>query len=275
MKNKTLHFAKVGFTSAAFFGFVAFAAASTWTAPGGTAPGSNVSAPVNIGSTAQTKAGELDVTNFYNWGTEFISGLTAIGATWPGTASTAPQVYVASPTSGASAVFAGGIGVRGSIGVTQSGGTTVTPTAGGTYNTIYVQGVRVCLQNGVDCPSSSGGLSAVSHDTSLSGSGTSASPLAVSIQHDSTLTGLGTAASPLSVVSSGSSGLSSVSHDSTLTGTGTSSSPLSAVNENTVGLYRVLGGCSADGASGSIVTTWATGEGPGTGCLTLLGHLAP
>ena len=242
MKNKTLHFAKVAVTSIAFFGFVAFAAASTWTAPTGTAPASDVAAPVNISSTAQTKAGELDVTNFYNWGTEFISGLTAIGAVWPGTTSTTPPLYVGA-TSGTSAVFGGGVGIRGSLGVTNSGGTVVSTTTPG-FDTIYVQGIAVCLQNGVDCPSSSGssGLSSVSHDTTLTGSGTSASPLSINIIHDSTLTGAGTAASPLSVVSSGGTGgLSSVSHDGTLSGSGTSGSPLSVTQG--AALYKINPSC--------------------------------
>ena len=171
MKNKTLHFAKVAVTSVAFFGFVAFATATTWTAPTGTAPANNVSAPINVSSTAQTKAGELDVTNFYNWGTEFISGLTAIGAVWPGTASTTPPLYVGA-TSGTSAVFGGGIGVRGSLGVTNPGGTLVSTTTPG-FDTIYVQSIPVCLQNGVDCPTATGGSVAPWHM-----SGTDAAPIA-------------------------------------------------------------------------------------------------
>ncbi len=239
MKNKTLHFAKVAVTSIAFFGFVAFAAASTWTAPTGTAPASDVAAPVNISSTAQTKAGELDVTNFYNWGTEFISGLTAIGAVWPGTTSTTPELYIKSPTAGVNAaIFGAGVGIRGSLGVTQNDGTTVTPATGGTFNTIYVQGQAVCLQNGADCPTGSGsGSSTVSHDTTLTGTGTTASPLSINIIHDSTLTGAGTVASPLSVAGSGSGGLTGIAHDASLQGTGTTANPLSVVGSSK--LYEV------------------------------------
>ncbi len=163
MKNKTAYFVKVAFTSVAFFGFVALATASTWTAPTGTAPASDVAAPINVGTTTQTKAGELDVTNFYNWGTEFISGLTAIGAVWPGTTSTTPEMYVKpASTSVNAAIFGGNVGIRGILGITQNDGTTSFATG---FNTIQVQGVPVCLQNGDDCPTSSGGSGTVSGTT--------------------------------------------------------------------------------------------------------------
>jgi len=47
-------------------------------------------------------------------------------------------------------MFVGNLGIRGQLGVTQSDGSTLSPASGG--NTIYVQGIPVCLQNGVNCP---------------------------------------------------------------------------------------------------------------------------
>jgi hypothetical protein len=43
------------------------------------------------------------------------------------------------------------------------------------------------------------GLQSVFHDTSLTGNGTSSSPLGISVFHDATLTGIGTSSSPLGV----------------------------------------------------------------------------
>ena len=64
-------------------------------------------------------------------------------------------------------IFSGSIGVRGQLGITQGDGSVKSPAAGG--NTLYVQGVPVCLQNGVDCPSGSTAGSSGS-DWTISGS---------------------------------------------------------------------------------------------------------
>lgn len=69
-------------------------------------------------------------------------------------------------------------------------------------------------------------IKAVQHDASMSGSGTVAVPLALSIQHDSSLTGLGTAGSPLATVE----GTTGVAVDgTTIGGTGKTGAPLHVI----------------------------------------------
>ncbi len=172
MKKNTMHFLKVGTASVAFFGITAVAfATGTWVAPTGTAPANNVAAPINVSSVAQVKPGMLDVTGFNNWGASFFSGAISAGSTWTGAGPV--QLYVKNmnagvPNSGA-AVFAGAVGIRGSLGITQNDGSTSTTAPG--FNTIYVQGQRVCLENGINCSSSTTGIFPITANPTASGQG--------------------------------------------------------------------------------------------------------
>ena len=202
-----------------------------WTAPGSTAPAGNVAAPINVSSTQQTKDGKLvlgnlpcpfpiggwtptskltvngttDTTGFSNWGASFLQGVVNVGAMWTRpapfpVAAKAPKLFVQAdalvgtpgPTNLAqpAAQFSGSVGILGTLGIVQNNGTVASTSSAG-YNTIYVQGIPVCLKNGTDCPSASGaGIAVVVHDASLSGAGTSASPL--SVVGGGSLTGSGT-----------------------------------------------------------------------------------
>jgi len=53
----------------------------------------------------------------------------------------------------------------------------------------------------------SGGMNTVVHDTTLTGTGTTASPLSINVLHDDTLSGNGTLADPLTVLSGGTGGI--------------------------------------------------------------------
>ncbi len=168
--------------------------ASSWTPPTSTAPAGNVTAPINVGSLDQQKDGHLtvgtipcptpiagwvpvskftvngitDTDGFSNWGATFLQGLVSIGSTFTvsGTAKV-PKLYVkADPLVGtysatnlpqSAALFAGSVGIRGSLGIAQNDGSTVPATSTSGYNTIYVQGIPVCLQNGSNCPTASTG----------------------------------------------------------------------------------------------------------------------
>jgi len=73
--------------SLSVFAIVLFAAASySWTGPTGTAPASNVSAPINVGTASQVKSGALSVNGLSVYGSEYISGTlgvgTGAGSTW-------------------------------------------------------------------------------------------------------------------------------------------------------------------------------------------------
>ena len=120
-----------------------------------------------------TVNGITDTIGFSNWGASFLQGLTSVGATWTRPAGfpaavkqpklfvkADPLVGAPSPTNlpQAAAQFAGNVDVLGSLGVVQGNGTVASTTgAGAAFNQIYVQGVAVCLQNGVNCPASTGG----------------------------------------------------------------------------------------------------------------------
>ena len=227
--NKALNFLKVGTSIVAFFGLAMLASATTatWVPPSGPPPSSSVGAPVNTSASTQSKAGELDLNNFQNIGWTYLGGSTAIGGTWiapppPGRGrapATAPALYIKQGTAHSSGALeiSGQENLEGILGVVQNDGSVVPTTTTG-YNSVYVQGIPVCLQNGSNCPTVTGGLSTVSHDA--------------------TLTGGGTTASPLSVVSSG--GLTTVAHDSTLTGNGSTGSPLGIAHTiATVYLYQI------------------------------------
>ena len=164
----------------------------TWAAPTSAPTAGNVAAPVNIGAGDQYKPGKLtlgpcpiagtvpsklsvngitDTTGFANWGAEFIQGFTTIGASWvaPRFASTSPQpkLYVkADSPSQFAGVFGGGVAVLGNIGITQPDGSTLNPDVGG--YTLFVQGQRVCLQDGTDCPT----VTSTKTVAGLTGSGT-------------------------------------------------------------------------------------------------------
>ncbi|MEI8130379.1 MAG: hypothetical protein WCG55_02645 [bacterium] len=130
-------------------------------------------APINNIWTPTSKLtvnGITDTAGFSNWGATFLSGLVSVGSTYTvtGTAK-APKLYVkADPLVGTfsstnlpqiAALFGGNVAVRGTLGVTQNDGS-VLPSSGLTvssgYNTIYVQGIPVCLQNGSNCPTGLG-----------------------------------------------------------------------------------------------------------------------
>ena len=69
------------------FAIVLFAAASySWTGPTGTAPNSNVDAPINVGTASQVKSGALSVNGLSVYGSQYISGTlgvgTGAGSTW-------------------------------------------------------------------------------------------------------------------------------------------------------------------------------------------------
>ena len=51
----------------------------SWTNPSGTPPNNNVAAPVNVGSTAQTKSGPLGVNGLSNSGSSHIAGKIGVG----------------------------------------------------------------------------------------------------------------------------------------------------------------------------------------------------
>lgn len=61
------------------FILIGTAAYSAWTDPVGTAPNSNVDAPVNVGSASQTKSGPLGVNGLSNSGNEYVAGYLGVG----------------------------------------------------------------------------------------------------------------------------------------------------------------------------------------------------
>ena len=130
MKNKATQIIKTVLVVGTIFGFVGIASAySTWTPPTGTAPGSNVDAPINVGATSQGKAGPLGV------------GEAAISA--PGT------------SAGLSFESNGAAAVNGFTNWGASffdGNVTVSP-----GHTFTVNGSPVCNAAGENCPPSTGG----------------------------------------------------------------------------------------------------------------------
>ncbi len=90
-----------------------------------------------------------------------------IGANPTGSLASAMKVLYVQGTS----VFAGGVGIRGQLGVAQNDGSTVSTSAPG-YNTIYVQGVPVCLRDGSNCPQSGASMGS-------NNAGTAAAPSSV------------------------------------------------------------------------------------------------
>ena len=181
---------------------------SAWAPPTATAPAGNVAAPINVSGSAQQKYGKLtvgsipcptplvwtpvssltvngitDTDGFSNWGSTFLQGLVSIGGTFtlPATSlDQVPKLYVladtavstAHPRHQSAALFAGGVGIRGSLGIAQNDGNTV-PTSMIGYNTIYVQGIPVCLQNGSNCPTSGTTTTTTTGPSGWTASGTS------------------------------------------------------------------------------------------------------
>ena len=74
---------KAGLIGVTLFGFALTASATgTWTAPTASAPGSNVDAPINVGTASQNKNGTLGVQGFADFGTAvFGTGTPVTGAT--------------------------------------------------------------------------------------------------------------------------------------------------------------------------------------------------
>jgi hypothetical protein len=117
----------------------------------------------------------------------------------------------------------------------------------------------------------------VSTDATLTGNGTSGSPLSVaapglaSVTTDTTLTGAGTVGSPLSVAAPG---LASVTTDTTLTGSGTVGSPLSVADPSAGGskLMRVDTGAWEPARRSNGVITAVADAGGGVCTVTSAGH---
>ncbi len=247
MKNKLTTISKTVVLLGSLVGFAALAGAATWTAPAGAPPGSNVEAPINVSATSQTKAGALAVTGLANWGTSFFQGKADFGAVRP-PALSAIQIFIQG-----SSVIKGSSGFWGNLGVVQNDGSTVVPATGGIYNTLQVQGYRVCLQNGADCPTMTGGVG----PTGPAGPAGPAGPTGA--------TGPAGPVGPMGPAGVGGGGISSVSHDSTLTGDG-AGTPLHVVKG--IGIYR-----HTCGGGDELNTTSAPSTGCGAGFL--LGYLQP
>ena len=108
--NFTLDTSSRSFQTFFTFSLFAFAilllgtAAYSWTAPTGTAPNSNVEAPVNTGSTSQTKSGPLGVGGFLNTGSTQLNGNVGVGTapdgTWKLTAQNGTYGIYATATAG-------------------------------------------------------------------------------------------------------------------------------------------------------------------------------
>lgn len=69
-----------------FVGLLASSALSAWTGPTAPAPGGNVTAPINAGSTDQVKNGGLSVNAFTVFGSAYIQNSLGIGTTRPAVA---------------------------------------------------------------------------------------------------------------------------------------------------------------------------------------------
>ena len=145
-------------------GFYVFA----WIDPSAAPPGGNVDAPVNVGSTAQTKTGNLTLPNLYlnataNEGNIYnINNLIGYNDIYvKGNSSETAPVYIGGNliklyTSGLERVS---IGLTGVVAVT---------------NNLTVAGQSVCRQDGTNCPAESGGdITGVTAGTCLTGGGVS------------------------------------------------------------------------------------------------------
>ncbi len=183
MNKRFIAIAKTVLVTGSLFGFVAAAGATTtWTPPSAAAPSGNTDAPINVSSSTQTKAGVLAVTGFSNWGVSFLQGKVAIGGTTaPGTATSTPALTVNGVSGSFPALyvpngdstFNGALNIIGGGSINMAGGSINMTGAGSNHFT--ENGSRVCLQSGAGCPSAT----ALVHDTTLTGSGTTASPLSV------------------------------------------------------------------------------------------------
>jgi len=92
------------------FSIILFAAASySWTGPTGTAPNSNVSAPINVGATSQVKSGALSVNGLSVYGSQYIEGYLGIGAS----ASSPWRIYAPGSSYGIYAEATTGQAIRG------------------------------------------------------------------------------------------------------------------------------------------------------------------
>ena len=124
----------------------------------------SIGIPVNAPTTQAGSTNPGTTTGGAGTGTTGGSGSGTTGAT-PPTATLFPAINIGANPTGSLAsamkvfyvqgtsVFAGGIGVRGQLGIAQNDGSTI-PTSTPGYNTIYVQGVPVCLRDGSNCPQS-------------------------------------------------------------------------------------------------------------------------
>jgi hypothetical protein len=171
IKSKSLTLVKTILAVGAMFGFVTFAFAGTWTAPTAIPPDGNVDAPINVSATAQTKAGALALTGFANYGTSSFSGL---------------------------ATFLGGV----SIGTSSTPATT---TMLGVNGGSLFNGPAL-LMSTIQIAGGSPGAGKVLTATNSSGNAAWQTPVVPGVAHDTTMTGAGTTASPLHVVATGTGG---------------------------------------------------------------------
>ena len=120
-------------------------AQSAMTSPGGgTSSLVTVTGGASGGATTGGSTGGGGTTTTGSTSGTFFPSLS-VGANPP--ASLASAIFYAEGRS----FFSGVLGVRGQVGVTQNDGTIVATSTPG-YNTIYVQGIPVCLMNGSNCP---------------------------------------------------------------------------------------------------------------------------
>jgi hypothetical protein len=163
-KEKIITIAKTALITASLFGFVGVAGAvGTWTLPSSTPPGGNVDAPINVSTASQTKNGALGLVGFANFGTSAFTGTAAFNsaiavgpAAVPGAGSSMLNVIGKSIFNGTVQITGGAPG-SGKVLTSDGAGNAswVTPTTGST------------------------GMTSVVHDATLTGAGTTASPLSV------------------------------------------------------------------------------------------------
>ncbi|MEI8129891.1 MAG: hypothetical protein WCG55_00085 [bacterium] len=132
--------------------------------PPGVGAVSSIGVPVNAPTTQSGSTSSGTTTGGTGAGTTGGAGASGTGAT-PPAATLFPAINIGANPTGSLAsamkvlyvqgtsVFAGGIGIRGQLGIAQNDGSTI-PTSTPGYNTIYVQGVPVCLRDGSNCPQS-------------------------------------------------------------------------------------------------------------------------
>jgi hypothetical protein len=172
MKRKLIKISAIG---TALFGFAFVASAATWTPPTATPPANNVSAPINISTSTQTKEGGLVVGNtsggFVNFGTSALRGHVDVGpyhyCYYYPTASACLSSTVAAPEYIALAKPMSLVaGIMGALSPEKAFATgTPTTDALHVYGNTSITGAlhasteikigaqNVCQQNGTNCPS--------------------------------------------------------------------------------------------------------------------------